>query len=74
MKIILKEKLIEFVNKMVSLFYGFMGVFTLALLGFLINCVVEKHSIETNRKDSLKHIECLNVHFTQEQCNLLNNK
>ena len=68
MKIILKEKLIEFVNKMVGLFYGFMGVFTLALLGFLINYSVEMRLVENNRKDSLKHIECLE-NFTQNQCN-----
>lgn len=73
MKIILNEKLIEFFNKMVSLFYGLMGVFTLALLGFLINLSIEMSLIESNRKDSLEHIKCLK-NFTHNQCNYLNNK
>jgi len=66
----MKAKLIEFVNKMVWLFYGFIGVLTSVLLGFLINYSVEMHSIENNRKDSLKHIDC-RKNFTQNQCNYL---
>jgi len=66
----MKAKLIEFVNKMVWLFYGFIGVFTLVLLGFLINYSVEMRLVENNRKGSLKHIDCLKD-FTHSQCNNL---
>ncbi len=69
----MKAKLIEFFEKMYPIFCFLMVFFTLLLLGFLINYAIEEDSIENNRKDSLKLIECLK-NFTQKQCNYLNNK